>query len=499
MYRQWIIAVIAAISLGLVACDDYDTFTTDRSATLQFSHKEVVFDTLITTIPSSTQTLAVYNRGDKGLRISEVALAGGNASPFRVNIDGQDMSRSAENRVSDFEVRRRDSIIVRIEVTLPDTDNDNPHQVADDLIFTLESGVQQRVSLSVVGQDAYIFRHQTLTTNTTLTANRPYVIYDSLVVAQAVTLTLEAGAQLLFHDGAGLKVDGSLKATGTLDKPVVLRGDRTDHMFDYLPYDRLPSRWEGVVFTKKSTGNELNYVDLHGGSYGIRCEESALTDLKLKLLNSRFYMLGGDGLAATDCRVEIANCEISNTLGHCVRLTGGDAQFIHCTLTQFYPLDVNRGKALYISCYEDSTYHALQRAEFVNSVITGYADDVVIFPALDGSAVPGNVVNPQINYDFQNCFMATVVPAGDVYANRFRNIIYDPTGGGENSHQKNFQLFNTHDFLYDFTPIASSPIRGTADPAYSTAYPLDRLGRSRTTDNAPDAGCYEFVESPATP
>lgn len=487
------------MSLWLVACDDYDAFTTDRSATLQFSRSEVVFDTLITTVPSSTQTLAIYNRGDKGLRISEVALAGGKASPFRVNIDGQDMSRSAENRVTDFEVRRRDSIIVRIEVTLPNTDSDNPHQVADDLIFTLESGVKQRISLSVVGQDAYFLRHQTLTTNTSLTANRPYVIYDSLVVAQAVTLTLEAGAQLLFHDGAGLKVEGTLKAEGTLEKPVVMRGDRTDHMFDYLPYDRLPSRWEGVVLTQTSTGNELNYVDLHGGCYGISCETSPLTEVKLKLLNSRLYQLGGDGLGVSDCRVEVANSDISNTLGHCVKLVGGDAQFIHCTLAQFYPLDANRGKALYITCFEDDTYHALQRAEFINCVVTGYADDVVIIPSLDGSAVPSDVVNPQINYDFQNCFMATVVPTGDAYANRFRNIVFDPTGGEEASHQKNFLLFNTHDFLYDFTPIAASAIRGAADPAYATTYPLDRMGRSRTADNAPDAGCYEYVEAASTP
>ena len=487
------------MSTWLVACDDYDTFTTDRSATLQFSRSEVVFDTLITTVPSSTQTLAVYNRGDKGVRISEVALAGGSASPFRVNIDGQDMSRSAENRVTDFEVRRRDSIIVRIEVTLPNTNNDNPHQVSDDLIFTLESGVKQRLTLSVVGQDAYFYRQQKLTANTTFTANRPIVVYGELTVAEGATLTLEAGAQLLFHDGAGLKVEGTLKAEGTLEKPVVMRGDRTDHMFDYLPYDRLPSRWEGVVLTTTSTGNQLNYVDLHGGCYGISCEASLLTDVKLKLLNSRLHQLGGDGLGVTDCCVEVANSEFSNMLGHCVKLVGGDAQFIHCTLAQFYPLDSNRGKALYISCFEDDAYHALQRAEFINCVVTGYADDVVIVPALDGSAVPSDVANPQINYDFLNCFMATVVPAGDDYANRFRNIVFDPTGRDEGSHEKNFKLFDTHNFLYDFTPIATSTIRGAADPAYVTAYPLDRMGRSRTADNAPDAGCYEFVEASATP
>ena len=79
-----------------------------------------------------------------------------------------------------------------------------------------------------------------ITKDTTLTPRRPIVIYDSLVVAKDVTLTLEAGTQLLFHEGAGIDVRGRLVAHGTLEQPVVLRGDRTDHIFDYLTYDRLP-------------------------------------------------------------------------------------------------------------------------------------------------------------------------------------------------------------------------------------------------------------------
>ena len=118
MFKRLTIILIAAASV-LAACDDYDTFTTDRSAVLQFSTEQVVFDTLITTIPSATKTLTIYNRGDKGLRVRSVSLARGAASPFRLNVDGQDLSRTADNRGTDFEVRRRDSIIVRMEVTVP--------------------------------------------------------------------------------------------------------------------------------------------------------------------------------------------------------------------------------------------------------------------------------------------------------------------------------------------------------------------------------------------
>ena len=125
LHRRLLFWVIFNISFAFfpictfLACDDYDSFTTDRSTTLSFSRDTIAFDTLLTTIPSSTQTLTVFNHADKCLRITDVWLEGGAASPFRINIDGQDMSRSADNHVTDFEVRRRDSLIVRAEVTLP--------------------------------------------------------------------------------------------------------------------------------------------------------------------------------------------------------------------------------------------------------------------------------------------------------------------------------------------------------------------------------------------
>jgi len=497
LHRRLLLWVIFNVSIfqcfNLTSCDDVEDFTTDRSAVLQFSRDKVEFDTVITTIPSSTQTLIVYNRGSKGLRISSVHLEKGSASPFRVNVTGQDLSQTPNNYATDFEIWRRDSIIVRMEVTLPDTDTDAPHRVSDNLVFTLESGVQQSIGLTVVGRDARFYRNEKLTANTTITGQRPYVVYGPLIVDEGVTLTLDEGAQLLFHEGASLQVKGTLKANGSLAKPVVLRGDRLDHMFDYLPYDRLPGRWGGVTLAATSTGNDLQYIDIHGAEYGIKCEASSLETLKLKLVNSRLHSLDGDGLAATDCRLEVINTEISNTLGHCVRLLGGDSRFVHCTLAQFYPLDANRGNALTIAAMEDKAYHALVRADFVNCVLTGYADDVVLIPALDGSGLPAGITDPQLNYQFTNCFMATVVPSGDIYAARFHNIVFDNENRSAGGHEKNFALVDTHEMVYRFTPVAGSAIRGAADSAVAQDYPLDRLGHSRIEDNAPDAGCYEYV------
>ena len=47
--------------------------------------------------------------------------------------------------------------------------------------------------------------------------------------------------------------------------------------------------------------------------------------------------------------------------------------------------------------------------------------------------------------------------------------------------------------IYDFTPDSLSDIRNLGDPQLMVGLITDRLGRNRTADEAPDAGCYEYI------
>ena len=71
--------------------------------------------------------------------------------------------------------------------------------------------------------------------------------------------------------------------------------------------------------------------------------------MKLTLENSVIHNVGGEGLGLYHCRASVGNTQISNTLGHCVAVVGGWAEFVHCTLAQFYPWDAARGDALYLA------------------------------------------------------------------------------------------------------------------------------------------------------
>ena len=485
-------AMALALAMALVGCDDYDTFTTDTSYRLMLSVDTIRFDTLITTIPSSTKTLTLRNPHDEGLRISQVRLDKGAQSLFRVNVDGWDLSKTSDGSATDFEVRRRDSIVVRVEVTMQEVGSDAYATYDDALSFTLESGVVQRVPIIVTGRDAYLLHGPVVGRDTTFANNRPIVIYDSLYVGRGATLTLSAGTTLMFHEGAGLIVDGRVVARGTLDAPVVMRGDRTDHMFSYLPYDKLPGRWEGIVIRGESHDNEMEYLDLHGANYGIRCDSSLTGQTKLTLYNSRITQINGDGLALTASHVVVVNSEVSNTYGHCVNILGGTNEFVHCTLAQYYPLG-SVGYALQMTNYVDSIdyilRYPLQAAYFYNCLFTGYADDEMMgqwYEAEDEEdAIP-------VSYRFWNCFLTTGDSESDpedpdptFRGNRYENE--------EDSicHQQHFVLFDTHTYDYDFTPVEHSAIRNCADPQWAKSFPLDRLGRSRLADEAPDPGCYE--------
>ncbi len=89
----------------------------------------------------------------------------------------------------------------------------------------------------------------------------PYVLDSSLSVNEApgITLTIEAGATLLFRPNAGIEVgsDGGLIAQGTTGAPIV---------FDWAVQN---TPWRGIHFhNSASASNLLEYVTVdHGGGY----------------------------------------------------------------------------------------------------------------------------------------------------------------------------------------------------------------------------------------
>jgi len=454
-------------SVLISSCSDDEQMTTDHGAQLSFSQDTVSFDTIFSGITSPTERVRVYNKNDKGLRIKNVRLESGGTSGFMLNVDGQNGTS-----INDVQVLKKDSVFLFVKVNIPTNSAKQPTKITDTVIFTLESGVQQKVVLEASGQNMTPLTGKVLEDDMVMSADDiPYVIYDSLVVAKDATLRITEGTTLYFHNGASLIVHGSLKIEGTQEKPVTLRGDRLDKMFDYLPYDRLENQWGGIYLFPTCKECTINYADIHSGNYGLVCDEA---NGNVSLFNSVIHNVAGYGLYLKECDALVTNTQISNTKFDCVGIYGGKADFYHCTIAQFYPWKADRGNALYVSNYIGDEEHLIQSVNFYNSFITGYADDEVY----------GNPGDKQLNLNFYNCVLLT-----DVSNATYFHECVGESKDAEAYKEKNFKTFDTHAYIYDFRLDSVSVARGKASTAYSTSYPIDRLGVSR--GEKPDAGCYQ--------
>lgn len=450
----------------LESCSDEEVFTTDRNATVTFNQDVVSFDTVFSGISSSTKRLMVYNRNEKGVRIKNASLQSGGTSGFKMNIDGQ-FGTSLDN----IEVLGNDSIFIFLEVNAPQQATNAPTLFSDAIIFTLESGVQQAVTLEAHGQNVQILNAARIENDCTLDNSIPYLIQDSLVVAEGTTLSLTEGATLYFHNGASLFVHGKLNVNGTLEHPVTMRGDRLDRLFTYLPYDRLDNQWGGVYLSPSCTGCEMNYADIHSGNFGVVGNKVAGDII---ILNSVIHNIAGDGLHLTDCNTIVVNSQISNSKGNCVSIYGGSTDFFHCTLAQFYPWSSDRGSALYINNYIDEEAHIVQSANFCNCFITGYADDEVF-------GYPGDT---PLNINFFNCVVLT-----DTSDDTYFHDCTEESKDFDRYKESNFRLIDTENYIYDFHLDELSTARGKGSAIYSSFFPTDRDGTPRPA--TPDAGCYQ--------
>lgn len=473
--KIYLFVLFAALAL-LAACADNDTFSTSSANRLSFSNDTVSLDTIFSKVPSSTRTVWVYNKSNDGLRCTSIKLNNGNQTGFRVNVNGVYLGESQGYQIFDEEIRKNDSIRVFVEATLPLNLQDKPQLVTDHLIFTLESGVQQLIKLSAWSWDAELLRDITVSKDSTLTSDKPIVIYGSITVKEGATLTIPAGQIVYLHNKAVIDVHGTLKCLGEPGNEVVLRSDRLDNMFDYLKYDEVSGQWGGIHFAESSYDNVIENTDIHATESAIVCDSADVTRKKLTVNACTIHNAKGFGIMARNCMIDIINTQISNTLGDCICVVGGNTDINGCTIAQFYPFDGNRGDALNIN--EDSTLVNRVKFHISNSIVTGYAEDVVMV----NNSKPEEM---KMDLMFDHCLMRTPEVKDEEMC---KNVIWEDVKDTICAGWKNFEKVDTKELKYDFRLKEKSLAIGAADPL--TSLPTDRDATKR--DDTPDMGCYEF-------
>ena len=414
--------LIAAL---LAACKDNDSFSAGEGMRLTFSTDTLRLDTMFSDSPSSTYSFWVFNKNSDGLRISSIRLERGNQTGFRVNADGQYLGPVA----TDIEIRKGDSIRVFVEITARENNTPEPCPIEDRLIFSLQSGVEQSVCLLACSWDAKRLNSLVVRRDTLIESTTPIIFCgDSVVVDSGATLTLR-NTTLYFHAKTGIKVRGRLVADSC-----VLRGDRLDHMFNYLPYDRVSGQWPGIRIDVNADGCEMTDCELRNAFSGIVCDSSSVRLTRCTIHNSRGY-----GLYAADSRVVLKDCILSNAMGDCLALNGCEAEVSGCTLAQFYPFAGPRGVALRFAKTKRPTM-----LDFTNVLVTGYDEDVLM----------GKMRSDSIDYRFTNCILRTEEVTTDTVA--FRDIIWETPNDSVQGKQ-HFKLIDEENLIYDFRLDSISP------------------------------------------
>ena len=446
MKKIRILAYILLLSVVglLTSCNDDDTFTTSKSNLLAFSTDTVRLDTTFSKVPTPTKTFWVYNRSGNGIRLANVRLEQGNQTGFRVNVDGIYLGQANGYQVNGLEVRNKDSIRVFVELTTPKNGKADPQLVEDNLVFTLESTVQQKVNLKAYSWDAELLKNIEIKHDTTIQSTKPIVVQGGIKVNEGATLTIGAGTTL------------------------------------YLPYDRVSGQWQGIHFNTSSYDNEIEFADIHSTYNGIVCDSSSIDRSTLSLRRSTIHNCQGYGLLATNCKIDVSNSQITNTLKDCAAFFGGNITLSHCTLAQFYPFDGNRGTALRFGNSTDGKQYTLQQFNVFNSLITGYAEDVIMGAFSDEAAQ---------NFKFDHSILRTIKPK-EIDAAKYVEVLWEEAADTVQSGEKHFRKIDGDKQAYDFHLSEKSKARDIGVALPNGISTTDHDGFAR--DEKPDVGCYEY-------
>jgi hypothetical protein len=200
-------------------------------------------------------------------------------------------------------------------------------------------------------------------------------------------------------------------------------------------------------------------------------------------------------LNALNCNIEAENCEFSNSQGAVLNLTGGQYNFTHCTIANYYFSHLETGwgnsdnETIHLSSShfnnetEEMEYFPVWQANFYNSIIWGKKN-------LNSSKITiEEGPDVSISYYFQNC----LIPNDDATNDDVNdpNIVPSVVDCLFNIDPK-FKVIAEDERFYDFRLDSVSPMRNKANPDISKRVPYDINGIGRLLDEGPDIGGYEY-------
>jgi hypothetical protein len=460
------------------SCVDENNFT-KQSVQLQFSTDTLSFDTIFTGIGSRTLALTVKNEDGRGVIVSNVKTANDN-SYFNLNIDGV-----ATNWNKNVEIAPRDSIYIFVQANPERQNEDLPVFIRDSILFEMD-GLTQDVKLMAYGQDVNVVKSRVVTETMIWDSPKPYWVMDSVFIAPNASLRIRAGTVVYFHKDAKIEVFGSIEVDGTIQEPVVLRGDRLDEVWDGYEYDFAPGQWGGVRIYPSGQQSAFNNCIIRNATNalvtGVLDVEE---DCSVMLHNTVIHNSSIAGLYAMNSDIKLTNCQITNSgYYNAYLVAGGSYNFYHCTIANYYGLDYNASRedipCLIVSnALVDGSlvyFNPLNSANFYNCIVDGNLDNEMAFIKKEDVGY---------NVEFNNCVIKTNKNIVDDFPSSFNDCLFNDT----------VKYRSVKRWDYNFAPDSGSVVinRGNIDFINSDKLQFDIRGNSRMQDERPDIGAYEWL------
>lgn len=470
IFLKYLFLLLLFVPILWIAGCRKDRIITDPSAKLDFSNDTIIFDTLFTTVGSTTQQLKIYNNNKSKIIISSIYIAGAAGDDYRMNVDGV-----PGREFSDIEIEAGDSLYIFVEATIDPNSSTTPMLVTDSIIF-ITNGNLQHVDLVAWGQDAYFHTPPSgsgspffsLPCNDTWLNDKPHVIYGFPVVDSACNLTIQAGTKVYSHPNSGLIVynSGTLIANGSPGNKIEFKGDRFEP-----DYDSLPGQWSGLIFLEAGQ-SQMEYCDIRNASVGVRVETVNGNLSPLVMNQVRIQSMSAFGLWNNKAGIiSMTNCIISDCGQYSFVCTGGGDLFMnHCTFVNNWSYE-DRSTPLFgmANYYEDLndgfTYLVDLKIKVNNCIIYGTEDNEFAYNFNVGALA---------DYELVNCFIKSDQNLSDPL--HFDNI------------SQNVNPVFVDPAVLNYKLQISSPCIGAANSNYRVPNDIDNSPR----DASPDVGCYEY-------
>ena len=424
---------------------------------MSFSTDTLTFDTVFTTLGSTTQYFKVFNHSRQPLTINHIQLQQLQGTQYRINVDG-----IPGTSFTNVQIPARDSIYVFVEVTVNPNSTTTPFVIIDNVNFTIGNNTQT-VFLQAFGQNAHFHYGEEIKSgqSVTWTNDLPHVIirHDSIpgvLVDCGGTLNINPGCKVLFQANSALFVEGTLNAIAhDWHDSIIFRGVRLEQY-----YQDLPGQWFGIAFLRSNTcvaqGN-FNHCVINESQYGIYAGGSAVSNnasdfqgaaqrpviniQKTIVENSQY-----DAVYGFNADITAQNSLFFTSGDNLIKLgLGGVYNFTNCTMYNFGNQYVSHqnpilllSNVVTVSGATTNTYYPEPlTSSFTNCIIYGNLTNEIIFSNID------NFDLARFNNAFSYCLMTTPADTLGFFTTTHTGNLFNKDPLFKNAGANNFALSDT--------------------------------------------------------